>query len=531
MRTSVIPEAVQERFNVVELHLDRWIKNGLAERVALIDLESGEETTYRELHRLACRFSNVLAEHSLELFDRVMIAMRDSRLSVASFLGAMRAGMVPFYVNPNYGVDEFKFFIRDSRCRAIIADRSTAEKLEVATREVGKHVKAMVNVDRDGFSDFLEGFKDEYPLAETHKDDPAYIVYTSGTTGRPKGAVHLHHDLVYAVGPYVSNVIDVREGDVFYSASKLYFSAGRMFGLHIPLMCGATSLIDPERSTPERVLAAISGRDVTHLLCVPTLYLRILNHLERLGVRTLERRALRYCVSGGEPLPASVFERWREVTGLEILNGIGSSEAEWIFISYRQGECKPGSSGKVVPGWEAKLVDESGQEVTEPYKVGVLYISSDSVAAFYWRRSEETRRTFIGRWYNTMDMLYFDQDGYLHYVGRSDDLFKVHGMWVSPAEVEDAILATGLVQECAVIGLPTSEGLTEVVAFVVPKDPSNQRLEEELKAALADRIPRYKIPSKVLTVDEIPKTATGKVRRTALREMAMSGLIKRAGEL
>ena len=518
--SGFIPSTVPEYFNVVDLHLDRWIREGLSNKTALIDLKSNESVTYSELYTLTCELANLLTEYSIEMFDKVMIAMRDSKFSVASFLAAMRAGAVPFFVNPNLTSEEFRFYIRDSICRAIISDDVAANTLKIAASDFRKQVKVLINVDDDEFSSLLRDLNDHFPLVKTHRDDPAYMVYTSGTTGRPKGAVHLHHDLVYAVTPYVTHIIDVRSNDLFYSTSKLYFSAGRMFGMHIPLMCGVATLMDPMRSSPERVLDNLSRFDVTHLLSVPTLYLRILNHLEETGVKRLSIRALRYCISGGEPLPVAIFERWKQITGLEILNGIGSTEAEWIFISYKRGDCKPGSSGKVIPGWNVKLIDESGKEIVDAHKIGVLHINNDSVAAFYWRRYEESRRTFIGSWYNTKDMMYFDNEGYLYYVGRSDDMFKVHGLWVSPVEVENSILATGLVKECAVVGVQSKEGLTEVVAFVVPKEVRGADLEYRLKEDLAHRLPSFKMPKRIIELEDIPKTVTGKIKRAELRELA-----------
>ncbi len=518
--SGLILSSVPEEFNVADLHLDRWIREGLSNKIALIDRTSNEFITYGELYTLSCKLANLLTEHSIEMFDKIMIAMRDSKFSVAAFLAAIRAGAVPFYVNPNFTIEEFRFYIRDSICRAIISDDTTANNLKIAVSEYGKHVKVLINVDDAEFSSLLKDMKDHFPPIKTHRDDPAYMVYTSGTTGRPKGVVHLHHDLVYAVAPYVTHIIDIRPNDLFYSTSKLYFSAGRMFGLHIPLMCGVATLIDPVRSSPERVLDNLSRFDVTHLLSVPTLYLRMVNHLEETGAR-LSIRSLRYCISGGEPLPVAVFERWKQITGLEILNGIGSSEAEWIFISYKRGDGIPGSSGKVIPGWKVRLIDESGKEIVDAYKIGVLHVSNDSVAAFYWRRCEESQRTFIGSWYNTKDMMYFDHEGNFYYVGRSDDMFKVHGLWVSPVEVENSILDTGLVKECAVVGIQSKEGLTEVVAFIVPKEVKGADLEHRLKENLAKRLPSFKIPKRIIELEDIPKTITGKIKRTELKELAI----------
>ncbi|MEM4288470.1 MAG: benzoate-CoA ligase family protein [Candidatus Caldarchaeum sp.] len=526
MSRAGFSEKLPEWFNICEYHLDRWTDSGLSGSNAVVDARNKKNYTYEELLCLTSKIANIIKEVSLELFDRVMLVMRDSVLSVAAFLASVRAGCVPFYVNPNLSTDWLAFYVRDSVCRLVLTDSFTHENMLQAARSGGKHVKKVLNVDSSEFAELIESSKDVFVPEKTHRDDPAYWVYTSGTTGRPKAAVHLHHDLVYSIRAYVNHVINVSYGDLFYSASKLYFSAGRVFGMHMPLMCGASTLIDAERSTPERVLTNLTEFNVTHLLCVPSIYLGLLNHMESIKLDRFRHPTLKWCVSGGEQLPASVFDRWKHVTGLEILNGIGSSEAEWIFISYRERECKPGAAGKIIPGWYAKLVDECGEVVKESSRVGTLYVKSDSVAAYYWRRFSETRTTFEGEWYNTRDMLYLDEEGFYHYVGRTDDLFKVHGMWVSPVEVEDAVLSTGLVSECAVAGVPSEDGLTQAVAFVTLKHSSDasstEKLVERLRSALAGKLPGYKIPARFVVVDEIPKTPTGKVRRVDLRTFAPS---------
>jgi Acyl-coenzyme A synthetases/AMP-(fatty) acid ligases len=221
--SGFIPSTVPEYFNVVDLHLDRWIREGLSSKTALIDLKSNESVTYSELYTLTCKLANLLTEYSIEMFDKVMIAVRDSKFSVTSFLAAMRAGAVPFFVNPNLTGEEFRFYIRDSICRAIISDDTTANTLKIAASDFGKQVKVLINVDDDEFSSLLRDLNDHFPLVKTHRDDPAYMVYTSGTTGRPKGAVHLHHDLVYAVTPYVTHIIDVRSNDLFIQHQSYIF--------------------------------------------------------------------------------------------------------------------------------------------------------------------------------------------------------------------------------------------------------------------------------------------------------------------
>ncbi|MDW8041590.1 MAG: benzoate-CoA ligase family protein [Nitrososphaerota archaeon] len=522
-----------EWLNVSEYHLDRWTASGRGGVTAVVDLGTSRHYSYSELVELTSRTAKAFNDISLDPFDRIMIFKRDNVHSVLAFLGAMRAGMVPFFVNPNVSTEELKFYIRDSLCRLIIVDDSTRAKCMDAVKSDGKHVKQILNTDDKEYVELLTDSRPSLSPFKTHKDDPAYWVYTSGTTGKPKAAVHLHHDLLVTVRAYTSHVIDYRDKDLFYSASKLYFSAGRMFGLHIPLICGVSTLIDPVHTTPDRVFENLKRFDVTHFLGVPTLYSSTLNRLEALGIKELHHPTLRWCVAGGEQLPSPVFRRWKEVTGLEILNGIGSSEAEWIFISYTKGRIVPGSSGTLIPGWDAKLVDESGEEVREVGRVGTLHIRSDSVAAYYWRRCDDSKKTFLGEWYNTKDMLYIDGSGQYFYVGRSDDLFKVSGMWVSPVEVEDVILETGMFSEVAVIGAPSEEGLTKVVAYVVLKDDmcalTNEELLKALRTKLKGKLPEFKLPSKLVIVSELPKTPTGKLKRSELARAHTTITISRKG--
>jgi len=527
---TLIYEGVPETFNVCYYHLDHWVNKGYGDRQAVIDIGLRKTYTYNELLELTCKISNILKKEDLDLGDRVAIVARDNVTGIAAFLAAVRIGMVPFFINPNYDAEEISYYLADSRARIIFTDKSCISKIQTIKTGIGiKLVKKTYIFDSPEFRARLYNTASWAPLEEVHKDDPAYWVYTSGTTDKPKAAVHLHHDLPYSVYPYIINVTPIEVDSLFYSASKLYFSAGRMFGLHIPLMTGSCTLIDPERSDPDRVLDNLTSFDVTHFLAVPTLYLKLIMRIKMRGAENVRFKKLKYCIAGGEQLPATVFERWREITGIEIYNGIGSSEAEWIYISYLPERAKPGAAGQPIPMWNVKLVDDKGEDITTSGVVGTLYLRGESVSPFYWHRRDDTKRYIVGEWFNTKDKLYFDHDGYFYYVGRIDDVFKIHGMWISPLEIEEVILKTGLVSECAVTHIATPpEDLNIMVAFVVPKNQQQHQLLNELKDKISGFLPPFKIPKHFLIIDEIPRTATGKIKRAILKEMAKSRLIQNA---
>jgi len=353
----------------------------------------------------------------------------------------------------------------------------------------------------------------ELDAAPTHRDDPCFWLYSSGSTGSPKGTVHLQHDMVYSTETFARHVLAMSEDDVCFSAAKLFFAYGLGNGLYFPFGFGATAVYLPDRPTAESVYATIAQYRPTLYFGVPTLYGYMLEqegHLE--GVRL--------CVSAGEALPADIFKRWKDRFDVDIVDGIGSTEMGHIFISNRPGQVRPGSTGRLVPGYEARIVDENMKDVAAG-EVGTLLVNGDSAAACYWNQHEKTKQTMQGPWLNTGDKFYQDEDGYFFYAGRGDDMLKVGGIWVSPIEVEACLISHPAVLECAVVAGRDDEGLVKPKAYVVLKEgyDAGPVLERQVKEHVKKSLAHYKYPRWVMFVDTLPKTATGKIKRFELRTM------------
>ncbi|MBV8355082.1 MAG: benzoate-CoA ligase family protein, partial [Candidatus Eremiobacteraeota bacterium] len=358
------------------------------------------------------------------------------------------------------------------------------------------------------------------PLATyvpTHRDGFAFFLYSSGTTGEPKGVVHLHHDMWVCARTYAEKVLRVRPDDRAYSVAKLFFAYGLGNALYFPMDVAATAILHAGRPTPDAVLAQIARHRPTLFFAVPTAYAQILAALD--AGAEFDLSSIRACVSAGEALPAGIFERWRERTGLEIVDGLGSTEILHIFISNQPDRCRAGSSGKPVTGYDVRLIDESGLEVAQG-EIGDLLVRGDSTMAMYWNKHERTKTTLAGDWIRTGDKYRCDEDGYYWHAGRSDDMLKVGGNWVSPVEVEGALSAHDAVLECAVVGRVGEDGLTKPHAYVVLREKrmyAPGELEAELKIFVKTTLAPYKYPRWITVVPELPKTATGKTRRFLLR--------------
>jgi benzoate-CoA ligase len=355
--------------------------------------------------------------------------------------------------------------------------------------------------------------------APTHRDEPAFWLWSSGSTGAPKGTVHLHHDMVCAADLYAEAVLGIRDDDVCLSIAKLFFAYGLGNALYFPFRVGAGTVLHPGRFEPRVYFDLIHRYRPTLFFGVPTAYAAMLAFE---GPTDLGR--VRVCVSAGEPLPAALLTRWKDRFGVEILDGIGSTEALHIYISNRAGRIRSGSSGEPVPGYAVRIVDEGGRDVPTG-EIGDLLVRGDSIAAGYWNRHERTKQAFRGEWFVSGDKYYRDPDGYYWYCGRSDDMLKVGGQWVSPAEVEATVIQHPAVLECGVVGREDQDGLSKPCAFVVlkPGHPPGDALGRELQAFVRDKIAAYKYPRWIEFVPELPKTATGKIQRFRLRERLAAG--------
>ncbi|MGC8602658.1 MAG: benzoate-CoA ligase family protein [Desulfomonilaceae bacterium] len=467
-----------------------------------------EKVTYRELEQNVNRFANVLKGLGLKPKDRVMIIAPDSPDVVYAFLGSIKHGAFPVPVNTMLTEDDYVYMLKDSEARLLI---TTADS--VASRiETGKSCEKLF-LD-SSFHDLLESASTETESYLANRDDIAFWLYSSGSTGKPKGTPHKQISMLFTADTYAKTVLDICENDVCFSASKMFFAYGLGNGISFPLRFGASVVILSDRPTPENVLDTIFKFKPTVFFGVPTLYNSLLKKLTGESMSWI-----RICTSAGEALPPEIYKKWKEKTGLEILDGIGSTEALHIFISNRPGKSRPGTSGWPVQGYEAKIVDDDGREVS-PGETGHLIIRGESVTPGYWRRPEENeKRVLPDGWFKTGDM-YSQNDGYFTYQGRGDDMLKSGGLWVSPMDIEQALLEHEAVYECAAVGREI-EGLVKPFVYVVLNEGWDQESGDQLKRKLldfvAEKLPKFKRPWGIFFVNDLPKTATGKIQRFKLR--------------
>jgi benzoate-CoA ligase len=510
---------VPERFNMASLLLERHIEQGRAERVAIY--YEDERVTYQKLYELTNRAGNALAELGMEPEQRVVLLLPDGPEFVATFLGAMKIGAVPVALNVLATPADLNYFLNDSRAKIVVVGQEFLPKVMACRRECPSLRHVIVAGDEPGenlsFRRLVEKSSPKLETFPSHRDDPSYWLYSSGTTGQPKGVVHLHRDLVYCVETWGRYVVGFRPDDICYCVPRLFFSYGLNMALYLPLYYGAAVVLSPERQEPSVVLKNIRRYRPTLFFSVPTSYGQILREIEEKGIDA-DLSSVRHCVSAGEALPGPLYERWRNRFGIEILDGLGSTEVGWVYIANRPGKVKRGSSGLLLPGYETKIVDAEGRELP-PGEMGDLLVSSESLAACYWNKREKTKETFVGGWMRTGDCYWRDEEGYFFYGGRSDDMMKVSGIWVSPLEVEQALLAHEAVAECAVVGAEDEMGLVKPKAYVTLRSGFNPgpELVTALQQFVKSRLAPYKYPRWVEFVSELPKTVTGKIQRYKLR--------------
>ncbi|MBI4637127.1 MAG: benzoate-CoA ligase family protein [Candidatus Rokubacteria bacterium] len=512
-------ETLPTQFNVATYFVDRNLEEGRASAPAFF--YEDRTLTYGDVRDLANRTGNALLELGVEMEDRVLMLCLDAPEFLGTFWGAIRIGAVPIPVNTLMRGADYLYFLNDSRARvAVVSAPLLAEAgpmLPQATHL--RHV--LVAGGPPGaylsWEDRVAKASATLAPASTSRDDAAFWLYSSGSTGFPKGAVHLHHDMVVSTETYAKQVLGLRATDRVYSAAKLFFAYGLGNAGYFPMGVGAQSVLYPHRPTPEGVFEVISRHRPTIFFGVPTLYAAMLAAKE--PETRYDLSSLRVCVSAGEALPAEIYKRWRDRFGVEIVDGIGTTEILHIFLSNRPGSARPGSSGLPVPGYAACIVDDAGLPVPRG-EIGNLRVKGDSTMAFYWNKHEKTKETLFGSWIQTGDKYYQDEDGYFWYCGRSDDMLKVGGIWVSPVEVEATLVGHPAVLEAAVVGKEDTDSLVKPKAFVVLKEPASAApgLADELKAFVKDKIAPYKYPRWIEFVAELPKTATGKIQRFKLRD-------------
>ena len=513
------PPTIPESFNVAEYFVDRNLNEGRGDGTAIIFHD--RKLSYADVAEQVRRASNALLAGGIAPGDRVMILLYDSPNFVATFWGAIRMGAIPIPANTMLSADECTFMLWDSGARGMVIEEKLFKKVSASLDQLSD-LKS-IWIAGEGPSNHIQlerALAQSSPVtaaARTRRDDPAFWLYTSGSTGSPKAAIHRHRDMVYCFELYARQVLGIGPRDVTFSTSKLYFAYGLGNALYFPFGVGASTVLLADRPTPDNVLKILVRHRPTVFYAVPTIYASL---LQAPGVEASHWASVRCAVSAGEALPAPVWARFKEKFGVSILDGIGSTEMLHMFISNRPGDCLPGCSGKLVPGYDARIVDEHGADAL-PGQVGELHVRGESAASEYWNREELTRATFRGDWAVTGDKYFRDEQGYFWYCGRSDDMMKVSGLWVSPLDVESALLAHPAIVECAVVGMVDTDGLTKPKAFVVLKNEqlSNSKFEAAMIQYLKNRLPGYKVPQWIVQTGSLPRTATGKIQRFKLRTM------------
>lgn len=466
--------------------------------------------TYTELAERVNRFGSGLLAMGLRMEDRILLAMHDTTDWPVAFLGAIRAGIVPVAVNTLLTSKDYEYMLADSRAKALVVSEALLPQFKPVLEKLPflKHVI----VTGSSFDEVLAKGESKLAPAPTTRDDACFWLYSSGSTGMPKGTVHAHSSMVETAELYAKGVLGMEDSDVVFSAAKLFFAYGLGNSLSFVLHAGATAVLMAERPTPASVFKRLTEKKPTLFYGVPTLYAAMLADP---GFPKKDALALRICVSAGEALPPQIAKSFREKTGIDILDGIGSTEMLHIFLSNRPGEFRYGTTGKAVPGYELRLVDEQGNPVKRG-ELGELEISGPTSAMYYWNNRAKSRSTFVGPWTKSGDKYLQDEDGFYVYGGRTDDMLKVSGIWVSPAEVEAALVGHPAVLEAAVVGQEDEQKLVKPKAFVVLKQGA-KATDDELKSYVKEKLAPYKYPRWIEFAAELPKTATGKIQRFKLR--------------
>ncbi|MBM3368279.1 MAG: benzoate-CoA ligase family protein [Betaproteobacteria bacterium] len=479
---------------------------GRGAKVAYID-DAGQ-CTFAELSDRVNRFGNHLLSLGLRMEDRILIAMHDSIDWPVAFLGAIKVGIIPIAANTLLTPKDYEYMLSDSRAKALLVSPALWPQFEPFAGELTflKHIL------KPPFAELLAKASPALDPAPTTRDDPCFWLYSSGSTGMPKGTVHVHGSMRLTAELFAKGVLNLTDKDLCFSAAKLFFAYGLGNSLSFPLTVGATTILMAERPTPDAVFKRLTEKKPTLYYGVPTLYAAMLASPAFPKTGDLK---LRQCVSAGEALPPPISQAFKQKVGVEILDGIGSTEMLHIFLSNRANDFRYGTTGKAVPGYELKLVNELGNTV-KPGELGELLIKGPTAANLYWNNREKSRSTFVGEWTRSGDKYTQDADGFYAYGGRTDDMLKVSGIWVSPAEVEAALVSHESVLEAAVVGKEDEQKLIKPKAFVVLK-PGKQASIEDLQNYVKTRLAPYKYPRWIDFVPELPKTATGKIQRFKLR--------------
>jgi len=519
---SFTPVNVPDIYNLADEFVDRHLREGRAEKTAVI--ADGKAWTYREVAEKVNQVGNRLLETGIEPGDRVMLVLPDCPEFVAGYFGSMKIGAVAVPTNTALRSEDYKQLLSESQARVLLADSSVQAEIVPALdgqphlRHVvfcGAPVHAVTQVYQwDSWLASSSGFLN---AARTRKTDVAFWLWTSGSTGSPKAAIHVHQDWEHCCVGYAREILGISGTDITFSSSKLFHAYGLGNALMFPFHAGATTILCPLRPRAEAIFKIVQTHRPTLFFSVPTLYGALLQEAARAAY---DFSSVRLAISAAEPLPAEMFRRLKERFDLEVLDGIGSTEMLHIYVSSRPGQARPGSTGQIVPGYEARIVDSEGSDVP-PGMIGDLLVKGRSMARTYWNRPDLTSDRMRGEWFFTGDKFRRDEHGYFGYAGRADEMFRVSGQWVSPYEIENALLEHPCVLEAAVVAYQEENELLTPKAFVVLKDgfSGGSQRAQELQEFVKQRIAPYKYPRRVQFFTELPKSAAGKILRFKLRQL------------
>ncbi len=504
-------------YNLAEDFIDRNVSQGLQDKPAFID--PSRTLTYGDLHDASCQLANGLVNLGIRRETRIALLMLDTVGWPIVFFGAIRAGIIPVALNTLLVSEQYKFMLNDSRAEVLFVSAQLYDVIEPVLDHLTDLKKIIVvgenTTEHISLGDFLADQSNKFETVETSPDDVAFWLYSSGSTGQSKGTPHVQSSMAFTAKTYGADILGIQPDDICFSAAKFFFAYGLGNAISFPMSVGATTILLPTRPTPQDVFRTLKEHRATLFFGVPTLFAAIL--ADDTCVPDENLSALRLCASAGEALPADIGHKWAKKFGVDIIDGIGSTEMLHIFLSNRPGEIVYGTSGREFDGYKLRLEAEDGSDAKDG-EIGELLVAGDSAANGYWNQREKTRHTFQGIWTRTGDKYTRDEKGYYHYCGRTDDMFKVSGIWVSPFEVESALVSHPAVLEAAVVAHADKDELIKPKAFIVlNQDVANTGLTTELQELVKTKIGKWKYPRWIEFVDDLPKTATGKIQRFKLR--------------